>query len=177
MTGPLGDMCPMVLSGSALASLSMGTCNLGQTTQFMQRKEEIKLLLHQSGLEEIKQLGAHACIQLRWGRFIHSGTLTSTAEASQVGAATLIGELEAVVHHLGGERQRLELVAHTRLVHALHHAAALPRRRGRAGSPDGRQARVQGVGVAHPCSAGLRRHGQHHQQADAHSQSCTCHAL
>jgi hypothetical protein len=63
-----------------------------------------------------------------------SRTLTSAAEASQVGAAALVGQLEAVVHHLGGERRRLELVAHARLVHALHRAAALPGRRGGTGT-------------------------------------------
>ena len=52
--------------------------------------------------------------------------LTSAAEATQIGATTLLGQLQSIVHHLGRECGRLELVAHASLVHALHDIAALP---------------------------------------------------
>ena len=91
-----------------------------------------------------------------------NGSLTSAAEASQVRPAALLRQLQPVADHLGRERGRLELVAHARLVHALHHVAALPAGPRGPRSPDGAQARVQRVGVAHSRGIGFRHHGHHH---------------
>lgn len=99
-------------------------------------------------------------------------TLTAASEATQIGATALLGQLQSIVHHLGWEWGRLELVTHAILVHALHHIAALPGGCRRASSLNGREAWVQCVGVANSSSARLPYHGQHHQQADAHESCC-----
>ena len=95
--------------------------------------------------------------------------LTSTFEATQVGAAALLRQLQSIPHHLRRERRGLELVAHAILVHAPHHVAALGAGRRRPSSLNGAQARIQRIRVAHTRSAAFRRHGQqHHQHAKAH---------
>jgi hypothetical protein len=116
----------------------------------------------------------HMLFPCQGGRLL---ALTAAVESSQIGATALVRQLQAIVHHLGGERGRLELRAHALLVHALHHLAALPAGRRRMSTLDGSQTGVQCVGVAHSRCARLAHHAGHHDHEHSNDAQSSSNAL
>lgn len=104
-----------------------------------------------------------------------SESLTSTLEACEILAATLLGKQQTIMHHLSWECRRFQLVAHAVLISGLDDSAASSWWGRRVCPLYVVETSEEGAGATR-CGMGLSYHGEEHEQTDAESSDlCGCH--